>query len=115
MRPFPRQCLIELRSALEGLSRELLWDAVECAPDSALGHEAGDVYCRAQFEHAGRSYDLYVYTDEAGANVDGQWFIHERWDCENDDAYLISAFVRFIQYCVSGTAPGRAYRLALRA
>ena len=115
MRDFQRQCLATLQPVLGALVVEPQWHAVECEPNEVLGHEAGDVYCRAEFEHGGHSYDLCVYTDEAGAHVDGRWFIYERPDCKNEDLRLIAAFTRFIEYCLSGTPAKDAYRLALRA
>ena len=115
MRDFQRQCLTALEPVLDVLDTEPRWQAVECEPNEALKHDPGDVYCRAQFEHADHSYDLFVYTDEAGAYVDGRWFIYERPDCQNEDLLLIAAFTRFIEYCLSGTPAEQAYRLALRA
>ena len=115
MREFQRQCLAALEPVLDVLKTGPRWHTVKCGPNEAIKHEPGDVYCRAQFEHAGHSYDLYVYPDEAGAHVDGRWFIYERSDCQNEDLRLIAAFTRFIKYCLSGTPAKRAYRRALRA
>jgi len=115
MRDFQRQCLEALQPVLDALIADPQWHAVECQPNDALGHQPGDVYCRAEFQHAGHSYDLYVYIDEAGANVDGRWFIYERPDCKNEDSRLIAAFARFIEQCLSGIPAHEAYRLARRA
>ena len=113
MRDFQRRCLLALEPVLDALEAEPRWQVVECQADEAIDHEKGDVYCRTGFEHAGHSYDLYVYTDEAGAHVDGKWFIYERPDCKDEDARLIEAFARFIEYCLAGTSAKDAYRLAL--
>ena len=115
MREFQRQCVAALQPALDVLEVTPRWRTVECKPDESVGHVPGDVYCQTKFEHAGHIYDLYVYTDEAGADVDGQWFIYERPDCQCDDARLTSAFTRFIERCLSGTPAKEAYKTGLDA
>ena len=72
--------------------------------------EAGDVYCQTKFQHAGYTYGLYVYTDEAGADVDGRWFIYEWPEFPNDDHGLISTFARFVESCLSGIPAKEAYK-----
>ena len=112
MREFQRRCLSALGPVLGALETDVRWEHVECAADEDFGHIAGDVYCRARFEHAGHSFDLYVYTDEAGAYVDGQWFIYEWPDFKDEDSRLIKTFVRFIGACLVGTPADQSYDLA---
>ncbi len=115
MRKFQRQCVAALQPVLDAFDATPRWRTMDCVPDEALDHRSGDVYCRATFENGGHSYDLYDYTDEAGADVDGQWFIYERPDCRNDDRRLIGVFAGFVERCLSGIPANEAYKAALRA
>lgn len=112
MRESQRQCVAALQPVLDALQTTPQWCTMDGAPDEALGHKSGDVYLRATFEPGGHSCDLYVYADEAGADVDGQWFIYERPDYQNDDVQLIGAYTRFIEHCLVGTPAREACKAA---
>ena len=102
MRPFQQST----REALDQLAAEhgisLAFEAVPVEPSAAIGHEPGDVYLRTIFIASGRSFDLYVYTNEAEANVDSRHLCFELPDFEHDQMRLRKAYVWFLARVLAG-------------
>ncbi len=87
---------------------------MQCVPNVAIGHEPGDVYLRLQFTRCDRSFDAYVYTDEAGVRVDQRWVAFELPDYGRDPTTLSAAFVEFLRLCLEGQDVSFALSVARR-
>jgi hypothetical protein len=71
------------------------------------------LFLRTQFRHGDRLYDLYSYTDEAAASLDGNWYVLERREFVEDDV-LVASLGRFLELCMNGEAPPDAFRTVRR-
>jgi hypothetical protein len=69
-------------------------------------------YLHAQVSTPSRQLDAYVYSDEAGANVDKSWFLFEQRDHGGPER-IRPIFIRFIDLCLAGESAPDAYRLAI--
>jgi hypothetical protein len=68
-------------------------------------------YLHAQVNTGTRQLDAYIYSEEAGANVDKSWFLFERRDHQDPDS-LRASFVGFVDLCLRGEPVLDAYRAA---
>jgi hypothetical protein len=69
-------------------------------------------YLHAQVNTGTRQLDAFIYSEEAGANVDKSWFLFETRDLPDSDQ-LREGFIGFVDLCLSGESAPDAYRTAI--
>lgn len=102
MRPFQESTRDRLDRIASEHGIRLAFETVRVEPNPAIGHESGDVFLRTTFSVAGRSFDLYLYTNEAEANVDSHYLAFELPDFDHDEIRLQEAYVWFLNRAFAG-------------
>jgi len=78
---------------------------------AAIAPPGGADHLRTAFVFGRRTYELYLYPEEAGAKIDRSWYTLERGQYAGADE-LITVFRKFLRGCLEGTSPPDALRRA---
>ena len=106
MTDFQKQCHEALQAVFDAYD---IAPNFETFPDSTLVVEDNQTYLRAELTHSGRYYDVYIYADEAGADIGGNWYIFETQDFPEPNS-LIASFAAFMERCLAGGNPATVRR-----
>lgn len=105
MTPFQHAC----RRAVDGVLRDhgvVPRFEKHGAPSDDRGQ---GIFLRTELVRGRRSYDLYIYADEAAVNIDRTWYVYEVHDVPDRDQ-RVAAFGSFLRRCLEGQNPADASR-----
>ena len=114
MREFQQLAKQEVQRVLYRRDLRVSWKAVECAPDPAFGHEAGDVYLQATVPQGDSNWLVFIYTDEAFVQLGEAEVRFELPDYGSSQDTLRIALVHFLHLALDGVPLEEAIILAKR-
>lgn len=82
---------------LRNLESDTRLRAVQVREDRALDHRANDVYLTAVIQRGPRRFQIYIYNDEAGLDVDGTWHGFELADWNGSSEDLLEGYLEFLR------------------
>ena len=96
------QAKSEIATLLKVLGDTVTFESVEVRENPALDHQAGDVYLTTTVNRGEHRYKIYIYSDEAGVDVNGTWRPFELPDWNNDPKELLDGFAGFLRETLRG-------------
>ena len=114
MRDFQQLAKQEVQRLFDRRDLRVSWKAVECVPNSAAGHQAGDVYLQAAVSQSEPEWLVFLYTDEAFVKFGETEVRFELPDYRNSQDTLRIALIHFLHLALDGLPLEEAIILANR-
>ena len=94
--PWQKRARDKVGALLQSRGHSSAFATVPVATDAMLDHRPGDVYLTTSFERGTSRYEIYIYKDEAGVMINGNWTAFELPDWDSDREVLLGGFLEYL-------------------